>query len=132
MHKAGIKSYACDLTAEITQSRHLPNPQFTFTDSLKLELNNEEIICYYPGPGHSLDNIVIWIPDKKILFGGCLIKALRSNTLGNTRDADLEEWPKTLKKLQKKFSESQLVIPGHGNHGGLDLIDHTLNLLTNH
>ncbi|MBN1638583.1 MAG: hypothetical protein JW866_06440, partial [Ignavibacteriales bacterium] len=87
---------------------------------------------YYLGAGHTRDNIVIYIPDNKILFSGCMIKSLDSKNLGNITEGDLEEYPKTLDKLLKKFKEAQIVIPGHGNYGGLDLIHHTLKLIKNY
>lgn len=86
------------------------------------------LLCKYLGAGHTIDNIVVWIPEEKILFGGCMLKALRWKGLGFTDDADLNEWPKTLKKLIKEFPESRIVIPGHGDYGDLSLIQHTIGL----
>jgi metallo-beta-lactamase class B len=129
MHKAGITSYAYYLTAEIARSKNLPVPQVTFTDSLILKLAQEEILCTFLGEAHTNDNIVVWIPKEKILFGGCMVKGLNWSTLGNTRDANIEEWPKTMRRLLKKFPDSQVVIQGHGPHGGLNLIHHTLDIL---
>ena len=60
-----------------------------------------------------------------------MVKELKWNKLGNIRDANLNEWPKTMKKLLKKFPESKIVIPGHGKYGNLNLIHHTLELLKN-
>lgn len=114
IHNAGIKSYSHKLTREIAQSKNLSVPKFVFQDSLVLKLDDKKIICKYLGAGHTIDNIVVWIPAEKILFGGCMLKALRWKGLGFTDDADLDEWPKTLKKLLKEFAESRIVIPGHG------------------
>ncbi len=50
--------------------------------------------------------------------------------LGNTADADPAEWPKTLENVLKSYPSAKIVIPGHGNPGGIDLIRHTLDLLT--
>ncbi len=127
--KMGIKTYSHKLTREITQSNNLPVPQFDFQDSLTLKVNENKIICYYFGAGHTVDNIVVWIPEEKILFGGCMVKTLRQRNLGFTGDADVKEWPNTLKKLLKKFPESKIVIPGHGDYGDLSLIQHTIELL---
>jgi len=129
IHNAGIKSYSHKLTREIAQSKNLPLPKFEFQDSLILNLDEQKIICKYLGAGHTIDNIVVWIPAEKILFGGCMLKALRWTGLGFTGDADLNEWPNTLKKLLKAFPESRIVIPGHGEFGDLSLIHHTIGLL---
>ena len=48
---------------------------------------------FYPGAGHTQDNLVVWIPEAKLLFGGCLIKEERARHIGNVTDADLQGWP---------------------------------------
>ena len=37
--------------------------------------------------------------------------------------------PKKLYKILKRFRDAQIVVPGHGNYGGLELLTHTLNLI---
>ena len=85
----------------------------------------------FPGGGHTVDNIVAWIPAKKILFAGCLVKALNAKNIGNTEDADLVAYPITLKKVKEKYPDAKIVVPGHGRPGELDLIDHTIRLCNN-
>jgi len=84
---------------------------------------------YYLGEAHTSDNIVVWFPKENILFGGCMVKSMQSKSLGNTTDANLEAWPKTIQKVKSKFKEAELVIPGHGPWGTSQLLDHTLKLL---
>lgn len=120
-----IESYANQMTIDIARSKNLPVPAHGFKDSLQLQLGDKQIKCYYLGAAHSLDNIVVWIPSEQILFAGCMIKSLNSKDLGNTADGDLIVYPETIDKLIKKFPEAKIVIPGHGQSGGLDLIKHT-------
>lgn len=127
VHKAGIKSYAYQLTTEICKKENLPIPQFTFQDSLILGTNNE-LMLKYLGPGHTEDNIVVYIPSEKILFAGCMAKTLNWNSLGFTEDANIPKWPATLRKVKASFPDAKIIIPGHGDYGGLDIIDHTLTL----
>ncbi len=131
IHKAGIKSYSNRLTGEIAKSKALPVPEVSFRDSLTVKLADKEMICRYFGPGHTTDNIVVWIPEEKILFGGCMLKSLRWQGLGFTGDADLGEWPNTLKKLLENYSDSDVVITGHGDYGDSGIIHHTIELLKN-
>jgi len=128
VHQAGILSYSHALTREIAQTEKLIVPKIGFQDFLKLQFENKHIICYYVGPGHTVDNIVVWMGEEKILFGGCMVKALSWRGLGNTRDADLDRWPTSLKILLEKFPQAKIVIPGHGEHGDLNLVHHTLQL----
>jgi metallo-beta-lactamase class B len=127
VHKFGIKSYAYQLTAEICKEKNLPIPQLTFQDSLILGADSD-LLLKYLGPGHTEDNMVVYIPKEKILFAGCMAKALTWNGLGFTGDANIPKWPETLKKVMNRFPDAQIVIPGHGNYGGLEIIKHTLTL----
>ena len=129
LNKHDVKSYANQMTIDIAKKEELPLPKQGFKDSLSLKLNNTEINCYYLGMGHSTDNIVVWIPSEKILFPGCMVKDIQSKTLGNLSDANAEEWQKTIQKIIDKFPSTEIVIPGHGEIGGKELLTHTLKLL---
>ena len=85
--------------------------------------------CLFTGPGHTPDNISVYFPDSKILFGGCMIKSLQSKGLGNTADAVVSEWDKSVDKLKLLCPEAKVVIPGHGNYGDISLLTHTINLV---
>jgi metallo-beta-lactamase class B len=123
-----IKSYANQLTIDIAKTKNIPIPDQGFKDSLTLSLGDKSIYLYYFGAAHSLDNIVIWIPSERILFPGCMCKSLNSENLGNIADGDLKEYPKTIAKVINKFNFAKIVIPGHGQIGGFDLLLHTKEL----
>lgn len=95
-----------------------------------LNFGNESLILYYPGESHSPDNIVVYYPEKRILFGGCMVKELNATNLGNTADANLEEWSTSLERLKEKYNETNVkyLIPGHGDIGNIQLLDNTLDL----
>lgn len=118
------KYYDAHATAAYTE----PTQLFDIEKGLKLSFDEEEIEVYYPGPSHSPDNVVVYFPDKKLLFGGCMVKSINSTNLGNTGDADILQWPISLKKVLTKYGEAQIVVPGHGMFGGIELIEHTLKL----
>jgi metallo-beta-lactamase class B len=130
LQSLGIESYANQMTIEMAKIKGLPIPTYGFKDSLTLSLGDKVINCYYLGAGHTLDNIVVWIPSENTLFGGCMVKEFNSEELGNIVDADLNEWPKTIDKVIDKFKTAKIVIPGHGQFGGLELLQHTRELLT--
>jgi metallo-beta-lactamase class B len=125
-----IDSYANQMTIDIAKTKNLPVPAHGFQDSLQLQLGDRLIKCYYFGAAHSLDNIVVWIPSEKILFAGCMIKSINSKDLGNVVDGDLVTYPKTIDTLIERFPMAMIVIPGHGQHGGFELIEHTKELTT--
>ena len=123
-----IPAYANQMTIDIAKSKQLSVPDHGFKKILKLQLGDRPIECYYPGAAHSTDNIVVWLPSEKILFAGCMVKSMVSTDLGNTVDGDLKAYPGTIKKLLKKYPDAKIVIPGHGQFGGPELIAHTIEI----
>ncbi|MGE5427387.1 MAG: subclass B1 metallo-beta-lactamase, partial [Methylococcaceae bacterium] len=99
----GVNSYAHQITIDIARSKGLAAPAHGFRDSLTLQLKGNSIQCYYLGAAHSMDNIVVWLPEEKILFAGCMAKEAAAKGMGNTVDGDLLEWPKTIDKVMAKF-----------------------------
>lgn len=131
LQSIGIDSYANYMTIDIAKEKGLPQPSHGFHDSISFKVGNESIFCYYLGAAHSLDNIIVWIPSEKIIFTGCMVKNISAVLLGNTVDGDLTAWPVTLNRILQKFPDVNIVIPGHGDAGGLELINHTLELIKN-
>ncbi len=113
------------MTGKIAEEQELQLPDVTFKDSLELRIGEISIWLYFLGAAHSKDNIVTWIPDKKVLFAGCMVKSLGATDLGNVVDGDMTAYPKTIDLLISKFKTAEIVIPGHGNVGGFELIMHT-------
>lgn len=130
IHRRGIRTVSSRLTAELAKLHGFEVPQHTFDDTLILTLGGREILVRYPGPGHTRDNIVVWLPDQKLLVGGCLIRSAHAKSIGNTEDADLTRWPATIKKVQREFPHAKIVVPGHDDPSGLEALTHTLELLS--
>lgn len=89
-------------------------PDYAFHSDTLLTYGNSTLEAYYPGPGHTVDNSVIYLNDHHILYGGCFIKSSSSASLGNLEDANVTEWPNSLNNAVKRYPERKLVIPGHG------------------
>ena len=132
LHSAGIESISGDKTAKICKKQNITVPKKTFSEEYKFDFEGKKVICKYFGRGHTIDNIVVYFPEDKILFGGCLIKSLGSKSLGNIKEADIKNWDKTVEKIKKNFKEIRFVIPGHGKYGNSDLLDGTINLVQKH
>ena len=126
--KRGIIAYGLNLTSDLLKPAH-KNIDVVFRDSMTIPLQTLKLELFYLGAGHSVDNIVTWIPGEKILFGGCLIKSLDTNDKGNVRDADMLAWPLTVQKVKERFKDARVVIPGHLSIGDSSLFDHTINIV---
>jgi metallo-beta-lactamase class B len=85
---------------------------------------------FFPGAGHSPDNIVAYFPAQHVLFGGCLLKPDTATTTGNVADADVAEWPKTVARVAARYRAAQTVIPGHGAISGRTAFGVTESLIT--
>jgi len=127
-HRRGAVSYGLDRTIEIARQKGLPVPKISYHDGIPVHCGGATVVVTYPGAGHTTDNVVAWLPQQKVLFAGCLVKSLDSNSLGNTRDGDLSAYPGTLRKVQATYPQAKIVVPGHGDWGGPELIEHTLGL----
>lgn len=126
----GVRTYAGERTNKILAEKGLPVAKQTFADSLVIRLGKTRIACYYLGGGHATDNIVVWIPAEKVLFGGCMIKDTESAAIGNTSDAaPLSEWLNTVEKTENRFPQARIIVPGHGEQGGKELFRHTKEIL---
>jgi metallo-beta-lactamase class B len=129
IHKRGIVSIGLDKTRALALAAGVEAPQQTFTGERKLMVGKRELELFYPGAGHTVDNIVTWIAAEKILFSGCLVKSADATSLGNIKEADLAAWPVTLANVKNKYPAARLIVPGHGDPGGWELVENTLKLL---
>lgn len=68
---------------------------------------------YYPGGGHTEDNIIVWFSNEKVLYGGCLIKGAEAKNLGYLGDANIAEYETTLKKVERKCPDPNFIIISH-------------------
>jgi metallo-beta-lactamase class B len=129
LHKKGIKVVSYILTCQKAKEQGFEVPEHVSVIDTTFVIGYENLELFYPGAGHTIDNSVVWLPKRKILFGGCLVKSKESTNLGNIAEADLKEWPRSLHALMRKFSTVQVVVPGHGTSGNSNLLLHTIDLL---
>jgi len=151
--EAGIPVYGSDLTAQLIQERGeemrqsmlqtIGDPQsaayqaeqameylppdhlFSITEGLTLSFGGEKVQVIYPGPSQAPDKVAVYFPDRKLLFGSCMIVGM--DRLGNIADADLQNWPAAVRQFESIAVD--VVVPGHGDRLDPGLIQHTLDLL---
>lgn len=130
-HRAGASSYAHEFTRQILDgdSTYLgARPIHYFRDSLIMAVGAGGVVeNRYFGPGHTRDNIVSYIPSARFLFGGCMVKAVGANK-GYLGDADTLRWGQTVCLVRRRYPLVQFVVPGHGDVGGRELLDYTIDM----
>ena len=123
----GFSTHAFAMTNQFLEKAGKAKAANSFADKT-LILGDGLIEAFYPGPGHTEDNIVVWIPGSEILYGGCFVRSLESRGLGYTGEANIEAWPASVEKVLQKYPEAKVVVPGHGKAGDLRLLRHTKEL----
>jgi metallo-beta-lactamase class B len=125
----GIRTYTSQKTDSICRATHAPRAQYFLPNDTSLYIGGIKMRVFFAGEGHTPDNIVVWFPQTKLLYGGCLIKSTDATSIGNIADANLKAYPLTLKKLQQVFPNPRYIIPGHEGWKSSKSIEHTLELL---
>ncbi|MFN8357864.1 MAG: subclass B1 metallo-beta-lactamase [Spirosomataceae bacterium] len=129
LQKHGVKVISTPLTAQKTGKQGYSIPIGILPNDTTMRVGVTPIQTYFPGEGHTSDNIVVYFPDEKVLFGGCLIKSYMAMGIGNIADANLKAWGQSVKNVQRRFRETLVVIPGHEKWETLDSFSRTLELI---
>ncbi|MGE7883649.1 BcII family subclass B1 metallo-beta-lactamase [Bacillus sp. NPDC094077] len=129
LKERGIKAHSTALTAELAKKNGYEVPLGDLQTITNMKFGNMKVETFYPGKGHTEDNIVVWLPQYKILVGGCLVKSAEAKDLGNVADAYVNEWSTSIENVLNRYGNMNSVVPGHGDVGGKGLLLHTLDLL---
>ena len=79
--KNGIKTYTTLLTDELSKKNGQKRAEYLIEKDTTFHVEQYTFETFYPGEGHTADNIVIWFEKEKILYGGCLIKGADAENL---------------------------------------------------
>ena len=84
-------------------------PTRTFTQRHTLDLPGRTVVLEYVGPAHCEGNIIVFLPENRIVFVADLFFVGRFPWLG---DGDIEGWIRALDWVAEL--EVEQVVPGHG------------------
>lgn len=124
----GIKTYTTVLTDELSKKNNNKRAEFLMTKDTVFNIGQYSFETYYPGEGHTADNIIVWFSKEKILYGGCLIKGADAKNLGYLGDANVIEYETTLKKVQKKCPDPKFIIISHSDWNNINSLKHSIKL----
>ncbi len=128
-HRRQIPSYGYQRTIELGRQNGVTAPQNSFNRPLKLPVGDQVVNVAFVGEGHTKDNVVAYFPSENALFGGCLVKEVGAGK-GNLEDANVAAWPATIARLQESYPKVAVIIPGHGERGGMELLEYTRQLFS--
>lgn len=126
-HKVGVPSYAQNLTIKLAKEKGTAFPQNGIDTDYEFTIGTQKVQAKYFGEGHTKDNIIGYFPSEKIMFGGCLVKEMNAGK-GNLEDANVKDWPETIRKIKLAYPDVKTIIPGHGKIGDQILLDYTITL----
>ena len=129
LRKAGVRVISTPLTAQLSVKLGYEAPEGILPADTTFTIGQVPIRCYFPGEGHTSDNIVVWLPQQQILHGGCFVKSVAAFGMGNLADANLNEWANSVRNVINLFGTAKLVIPGHEEWSDTKALEHTLQLL---
>lgn len=124
----GIKTYTTALTDELSKKNNKKRAEFLMAKDTVFNLGQYSFETYYPGEGHTADNIVIWFKKEKILYGGCLIKGTDDENLGYLGDANVTAYASTLKNVQAKYRNPKFIIIAHSDWKNINSLKHSLKM----
>lgn len=124
----GIKTYTTVLTDQLSKKNDKKRAEFLMTKDTVFTLGQYSFETYYPGPGHTEDNIIIWFEKEKILYGGCLIKGASDKNLGFLGDGNVQKYASTLKRVQKKCRNPKFIIVAHSDWKNINSLKHSIEM----
>ncbi|HQW92742.1 MAG TPA: BlaB/IND/MUS family subclass B1 metallo-beta-lactamase [Ferruginibacter sp.] len=124
----GIRTYTTTLTNELSKKNNKKRAEYLMEKDTVFKIGQYSFETYYPGQGHTEDNIVILFDKEKILYGGCLVKGADAENLGYLGDANVTEYLLTLKKVQIKFPDPKFIIISHSDWNNINSLKHSIKL----
>ncbi len=129
LQKKGVQVISTPLTAEKSAVQGYAKPEGTLSNDTTLIFNGLKVQTYFPGEGHTNDNIVVYFPEQQLLFGGCFVKSYVAFGMGNIADANMEAWADSVENMMRKFPNMKFVIPGHQAWDDGASLLHTIELI---
>lgn len=115
--KGQMKVFAKIFGEERAKGIVLTPPNVSFERNMTLFAGGVKVELIYLGKGHTGGDIVVYLPEKKVLFSGDLLYNKRLPWVG---DGDTFEWIKVLDRLASLKIDT--IVPGHGLIGGKELL----------
>ncbi|WP_069768279.1 MBL fold metallo-hydrolase [Streptomyces sp. LUP30] len=95
-------------------------PTVTYEDRLTLHIGGVRAELVHPGPAHTTDDTVVWLPEQRVLFTGDLVMA------GVTPFCSMGSVSGSLAALDRlRALDAQVLVTGHGPVAGPEVLDVT-------
>ena len=105
--------YACaleDIGSKISEQQ----PVITFSDKYHLDMGDVSFELKYFGNCHSNSDILIFVPELKILFTGDLLFKFGRPSMDHSLVMDKSKWKQATLWLKERMPDIETIISGHG------------------
>ena len=106
-----LNAAAPHFAADIADSRIRP-PNFTFADRMVIYLGDRRIELLHLGTGHTVDDVLVYLPREKLLFAGDVAFHYVTPL---AFEGHIGGWMRVIDAVQKMDVET--IVPGHGPVG---------------
>ncbi len=97
------------LTEQDMEGTRIVYPAITFTERMEIDMGDQKVELIYFGPSHTSGSVVVYLPDRKILFSGDILFTGYHPFLA---EGDLDNWGRALDQIL--HMDVATIIPGHG------------------
>jgi cyclase len=125
--KVRYKSAYCDLKNNVS----VKLPDITFRDSMKLELGNTTFEMIYFGKFHSISDILIYVPEIKIIFVGDLFSKYGRPSINDSSITDVERYMRAIRWIETRMHNIEKVIGSHSQILAIDDLKQFNNTILN-
>lgn len=99
-------------------------PHVFLKDTMIIKGSKRNVVLFTEGKGHTESDIVMWLPQEKILFAGDILFVKRHPWIG---DGFVEDWINYLNAL--KQLDANHIVPGHGSVGNNYQLDQMIEYI---
>ncbi|HEY9456996.1 MAG TPA: MBL fold metallo-hydrolase [Gaiella sp.] len=118
-----FKTFGAPVAAEL-EGVELVEPEIVYDGTAELELGGSRALLRDWGRAHTLGDQTVFLPEQRVLFTGDLVEercfAIFPWFPPDDVDVDGHRWIEVLEELERL--DPAIVVPGHGDVGGPELI----------
>lgn len=104
-----LQASRTELAPWIDANTHLVPADLWLDGPAELDLGGTRLLIQYAGPAHTPEDLVVWLPQTRVLLAGDIVFRNRVPYVGT---ADSGAWIQALDRLLK--TDAQIIVPGHG------------------
>jgi glyoxylase-like metal-dependent hydrolase (beta-lactamase superfamily II) len=117
--KIYIGNYAKDFLQKNIDAENMPTD--VVKDSLLIDLGNEKVHLYDLGQAHTMNDVVVYLSTRGVLFTGDLVFNRTNPVLVGESGAKVSSWIQVLDVILGRWGQSRIV-PGHGGVGDKSIV----------